>query len=124
MNLTVMLASVMLIGLSVNAAILMIEEAVKNQNNGMSIRQSIEEASHSKLKAILMTSIAIMFGTLPQLFSTEATKVSMGAVIVGGIFSSLLFTLVLTPILYEWTETAKLKLKSIFSKKEKKIENN
>jgi HAE1 family hydrophobic/amphiphilic exporter-1 len=47
-----------------------------------------------------MTSIAVMAGMVPQLWSNDGMKVAMGAVMIGGMLASLIFTFVLTPAIY------------------------
>ena len=54
----------------------------------------------SKKDMILMTSIAVITGMLPQLISTDQTKSSMASVMMGGMFASLVFTFLLTPAIF------------------------
>ena len=49
---------------------------------------------------VLMTSIAVMAGMVPQLWSGDGMKVAMGAVMIGGMLASLIFTFTLTPAIY------------------------
>ena len=49
---------------------------------------------------VLMTSIAVVAGMVPQLWSIDGMKVAMGAVMIGGMLASLLFTFTLTPALF------------------------
>jgi multidrug efflux pump subunit AcrB len=56
---------------------------------------------------VLMTSIAVVAGMTPQLWSADGMKVSMGAVMIGGMLASLLFTFTLTPALFVLIERAR-----------------
>ncbi|MCO5112591.1 MAG: efflux RND transporter permease subunit [Bdellovibrionaceae bacterium] len=102
MNIASMLGMVMLVGLAVNNAILMLEEVelIKVRKPDQHLRDTIWEGIDNRFRAILMSSLTIVFGALPQLWSIDLAKVSMGAVIVGGILASILFTFILTPQAY------------------------
>lgn len=106
MNIASMLGMVMLVGLAVNNAILMIEEIeiLKNKDPNEPLPNIIWQGIDNRFRAILMTSLAIIFGSLPQLWSIDGAKASMGAVIVGGIFASIVFTFILTPQIYFFVE--------------------
>lgn len=108
MNIASMLGMVMLVGLAVNNAILMLEEVelIKAQKPNQHLRDTIWEGIDNRFRAILMSSLTIVFGALPQLWSIDLAKVSMGAVIVGGILASILFTFILTPQAYYFIETS------------------
>ena len=105
-NIASMLAMIMLVGLVVNNAILLLEHALVEINQGAGIKEALWSAVTEKFRAILMTSIAIIAGALPQLSAIEATKSSMGAVLIGGMLGSILFTFILTPALFYYFEVA------------------
>ena len=54
----------------------------------------------AKRNMVLMTSIAIMAGMLPQLWSADGMKTGMAAVMIGGMFASLVLTFTLTPAIF------------------------
>ena len=56
---------------------------------------------------VLMTSIAVIAGMVPQLWSVDGMKVAMGAVMIGGMLASLIFTFTLTPALFFLIERAR-----------------
>ena len=91
-NIGSMMAMVMLVGLAVNNAILLLDETQVQIDAGLSIKEALWEASVVKFRPILMASLAIIAGTLPQVFDPDVTKASMGAVILGGMLASVLFT--------------------------------
>ncbi len=98
-NIASMLAMVMVVGLTVNSAILLIDGATSRIRQGENITDAILEGAKEKIRAILMTSTAIISGVFPQIMSSDPIKSSMGAVVIGSMCASLFFTLILTPVL-------------------------
>lgn len=113
-NVASMLGMVMLVGLVVNNSILLIDEAIHKVRGGMELKKALWEATSTRFQMILMTSLAIILGILPQLRSIMSTKSSMGAVMIGGMLASIIFTFILTPISFYFIEWLKEK---IFRKK-------
>ncbi|MFC1679502.1 efflux RND transporter permease subunit [Elusimicrobiota bacterium] len=107
MNIGSMMAMVMLVGLVVNNAILMLDYTMKKMREGKDVLEALWIGASFKFRAILMTSLAVIFGALPQVFDPFSVKSSMGAVIVGGMLGSILFTLVLIPVLFYFACRAK-----------------
>ena len=99
-NIASMLGMVMLVGLVVNNAILMLDYATTKMGEGIEVREALWLGASEKFKAIMMTSIAIMLGVMPQMFSINPAKRAMGAVIVGGMGASILFTFLFVPVLF------------------------
>ena len=110
MNVGAMLAFVMLVGLVVNNNILLLEPTIGRINNGESARDALWAEMNDKRYMILMTSIAVMTGMVPQLWSIDGMKVAMAAVMIGGMLASLIFTFTLTPALFFLIERAREKL--------------
>lgn len=100
MNIGAMLAFVMLVGLVVNNNILVLEPAVNRVRNGEKPYNALWSELMSKRNMILMTSIAVIAGMLPQLWSADKMKSGMAAVMIGGMLASLILTFVLTPALF------------------------
>ena len=100
MNVGAMLAFVMLVGLVVNNNILVLEPTVNRVANGEKPYSAMWSELMDKKNMVLMTSIAVMAGMVPQLWSGDGMKVAMGAVMIGGMFASLVFTFTLTPAIY------------------------
>ena len=115
MNVGAMLAFVMLVGLVVNNNILVLEPTINRVNNGESAFDALWSELKDKKNMVLMTSIAVVAGMVPQLWSADGMKVSMGAVMIGGMLASLLFTFTLTPALFVLIERAR-RWKPKFSK--------
>jgi HAE1 family hydrophobic/amphiphilic exporter-1 len=103
MNMMAMLGIIMLVGIVVNNAILMLDYYNQLRKAGKSVRDAMIEAFPAKLKAILMSNIAIILGMLPMAMGIGASgaemRIPMGMVIIGGIISSTLLTLFIVPAL-------------------------
>ncbi len=107
MNIGAMLAFVMLVGLVVNNNILVLEPTINRIRDGEDMKSALWTELNNKRSMILMTSIAVMTGMLPQLWSVDGMKVAMAAVMIGGMFASLIWTFVLTPALFFLVERAR-----------------
>lgn len=100
MNIGAMLAFVMLVGLVVNNNILVLEPTINRVAGGEKPYEALWSELMDKKNMVLMTSIAVMAGMVPQLWSGDGMKVAMGAVMIGGMLASLIFTFTLTPAIY------------------------
>ena len=109
-NVGAMLAFVMLVGLVVNNNILVLEPTIKRIKNGENMKLAIWRELNNKKNMILMTSIAVMAGMLPQLWSADGMKTAMAAVMIGGMLASLVWTFTLTPALFFAMERLRRKL--------------
>lgn len=92
-----------LIGLASKNAILIVEYAKMNMENGMDVVQAALEAAHVRLRPILMTSFAFILGCLPLAIATgpgAGARVSMGNAVVGGMTIATLFGIFLIPVLF------------------------
>jgi HAE1 family hydrophobic/amphiphilic exporter-1 len=96
-NIGSMLALVMLVGLTVNNAILIIDYAMQRVREGKNTVEALWSGIEAKFKPVIMTSIAIIAGTFPQILDANLAKASMGAVIIGGMLGSIFFTYALVP---------------------------
>ncbi len=103
-NIGSMMAFVMLVGLAVNNAILLLDQAMVERANGKEIIPALWAGASDRFRPIAMTSLAVIAGTLPQLTDTSGVKASMGAVVIGGMLASMFFTFVLVPIVYWYFE--------------------
>ena len=106
-NIGAMLAFVMLVGLVVNNNILVLEPTINRVNKGEKPFEALWSELKDKKNMVLMTSIAVVAGMVPQLWSVDGMKVAMGAVMIGGMLASLLFTFTLTPALFVLIERAR-----------------
>ncbi len=113
MNVGAMLAFIMLVGLVVNNNILVLEPTVARVQNGEDAHQVLWSELMDKKRMIWMTTIAVVAGMLPQLWSNDGLKVAMGSVMIGGMCASLVWTFCLTPALFFVMEKLRIKLKRI-----------
>jgi multidrug efflux pump len=103
---------IMLIGLVTKNGILIVEFANQLKEKGMSIKEAIHEAAASRLRPILMTSIATALGALPIALAIGAgakSRMSMGTVVIGGLMFSLALTLFVIPAIYSFLSREKKK---------------
>lgn len=111
---------IMLMGLVAKNAILLVDFTNQLKAQGMAVRDALIEAGRERLRPILMTTLAMVFGMLPIALAKGAgaeTKNSLAWVIIGGLTSSLLLTLVLVPSIYLTVDNALNKLRKRFGRK-------
>ncbi len=113
MNVGAMLAFIMLVGLVVNNNILVLEPTVARVQNGEDAKKVLWQELMDKKRMIWMTTIAIVAGMLPQLWSNDGLKVAMGAVMIGGMIASLVWTFTLTPSLFFVMEKLRKKVQKL-----------
>ncbi len=103
LNLYSMLGTVMLVGLVAKNGILLVEFAERAVRRGATRTEAIVEAAERRFRPIVMTTFAMIAGTLPLALGhtagAEARK-ALGTVVVGGLTSSLLLTLFVVPLVY------------------------
>ena len=94
---------IMLIGLLSKTAILLTEYASERRHHGMSIMQAAISAAQVRLRPILMTSLTMIFGMLPMMFSTGVGangNISIGVGTVGGMLIGTIALLFIVPPLF------------------------
>ena len=109
-----------LIGLAAKNAILIVEYAKMNMEQGMDVVHAAVEAAHVRLRPILMTSFAFILGCLPLAIATgpgAGARVSMGNAVVGGMTIATMFGIFLIPVLFVVVER-------FFSRKKNKPEDD
>jgi multidrug efflux pump len=128
-NIFSQIGTIMLIGLVTKNGILIVEFANQLKEKGKSVHDAIREASVSRLRPILMTSLAIAIGALPiamALGAAAKSRMGMGIVIVGGTIFALILTLFVIPAIYsfwskEHKENSELKESLIAALKTEKV---
>ncbi|MCU7494160.1 MAG: efflux RND transporter permease subunit [Ignavibacteria bacterium] len=115
-NLTIfsIVGLITLMGLVAKNAILLVDFTNHLRAEGRELKEALIEAGKERLRPILMTTAAMIFGMLPVALASGAgaeMKNGMAWVIIGGLTSSLFLTLVLVPSIYMSFETIKMKLK-------------
>jgi HAE1 family hydrophobic/amphiphilic exporter-1 len=94
---------VMLIGLSAKNAILIVEFAIQQRDEGKAPIEAVIEAAATRLRPILMTSVAFILGLLPLVFASgagSASRHSLGTAVVGGMIVSTVVNLFVVPAMY------------------------
>jgi hydrophobic/amphiphilic exporter-1 (mainly G- bacteria), HAE1 family len=112
---------IMLMGLVAKNGILIVDFTNQLRAKGMELKEALIEAGKERLRPILMTTIAMIVGMLPIALAHGAgaeVKNAMAWVIIGGLTSSLLLTLVLVPSMYMIIEKGKNKVNALFGKNE------
>jgi HAE1 family hydrophobic/amphiphilic exporter-1 len=92
-----------LIGLATKNAILIVEFARQAQENGKTAVEAAVEASHLRLRPILMTALAFIFGVLPLAIAEgpgAEMRQSLGTAVFSGMLGVTVFGLFLTPVFY------------------------
>lgn len=103
MSMMGLLGGVMMIGIVVNNAILIMDECAMLVNSGVTTHRAMLQATQSKFRPIVMTSIASVAGMLPMAFGTglgSELRSSCGMGVVGGLTVASLLTLYVIPALY------------------------
>ncbi|MEO8413035.1 MAG: efflux RND transporter permease subunit, partial [Ginsengibacter sp.] len=109
-NIFSQIGMIMLIGLVTKNGILIVEFANQKRKAGMGKVEAVIESAFSRLRPILMTSLAMSLGALPLALSigdASTSRVPLGIVIVGGIMFSLILTLYVVPAMYAFLSSKK-----------------
>lgn len=107
-GLTAFIGSLMLVGIAVKNAILVVEFTKQLRRDGMDAREALLHAGPRRLRPILMTTFATIGGMLPLALGLEAgsaTQAPLGTVVIGGLLTSTILSLLVVPTLYLWTAT-------------------
>ncbi len=98
---------VMLMGLVTKNAILLVDFAIRAREQGHTREQALLMAAKVRLRPILMTTLAMIFGMIPLAFAmTEGSeqRAPMGQAVIGGVITSSLLTLVVVPVVYGYLD--------------------
>ena len=96
-----------LFGVAVLNGVVMVSYFNQLRQSGLSIQQSVRQGAERRLRPVLMTAMIASFGLLPLLVATgpgSELQQPLAVVVIGGLFSSTLLTLILLPTLYAWLE--------------------
>jgi multidrug efflux pump subunit AcrB len=102
-----MIGCVMLMGLATKNSILLIDSAAEQQRHGVDVKEALVKAGETRLRPIIMTSLALIAGMVPVAIGlNEASKsrTSLGIVVIGGTISSTLLTLYVIPALHLYVD--------------------
>jgi HAE1 family hydrophobic/amphiphilic exporter-1 len=107
LNLFSIIGFVMLMGLVTKNAILLVDFANQARRAGVERNAALLEAAHVRLRPILMTTLAMVFGMIPLalgLSEGSEQRAPMGQAVIGGIITSSILTLVVVPVIYTWLD--------------------
>ncbi|SFV33177.1 efflux RND transporter permease subunit [Hyphomicrobium facile] len=107
-NVLVEIGLIVLVGLAAKNAILIVEFAKQGEDNGLSRVDAAVEAARTRLRPILMTSLAFILGVVPLVFAEGAgaeMRQSLGTAVFSGMLGVTFFGLIFTPVFYVLVRT-------------------
>jgi HAE1 family hydrophobic/amphiphilic exporter-1 len=113
LNIFSILGMIMLMGLVAKNAILLVDFANRERENGRSTKEALLAAGRERLRPIIMTTLTMIFGMLPIAMATGAGaewKSGLAWALVGGLTSSMVLTLVVVPVVYLLVATLREKV--------------
>jgi len=96
-----------LFGVAVLNGVVMVSYFNQLRQSGLSIQESVSKGAERRLRPVLMTAMIASFGLLPLLTATgpgSELQRPLAVVVIGGLFTSTMLTLILLPALYAWLE--------------------
>jgi hydrophobic/amphiphilic exporter-1 (mainly G- bacteria), HAE1 family len=112
LNLYSLIGAILLVGLTTKNAILLVDYANTLRRRGRHKLEAITESARTRFRPIIMTTFAMIAGMLPVALALEpgaAVRRSLGVVVIGGLLSSLVLTLVIVPLVYRWVAPKRIK---------------
>ncbi|HEY8569557.1 multidrug efflux RND transporter permease subunit [Microbulbifer sp.] len=113
-NLYTQIGMVLLIAMAAKTAILMVEFAMLQRDQGKSVRESALEATRLRFRAVLMTALSFVLGIFPLVIATgagAASRVSLGLAVFGGMVAASILSTFLIPIYYALVQSVREKVK-------------
>jgi HAE1 family hydrophobic/amphiphilic exporter-1 len=114
MSIFAMIGLIMLMGLVTKNAILLVDFAVQLRERGQSVKEALENAGATRLRPILMTTAAMIFGMVPVAVGHGdggEVRAPMGVAVIGGLITSTVLTLVVVPVIYTFMDALAAGLK-------------
>jgi multidrug efflux pump subunit AcrB len=125
LNVFSVIGFIMLMGLVTKNAILLVDFTNHGQQHGLDQRTAILEAGQVRLRPILMTTLAMIFGMLPMALGMGdggEIQAPMGRAVIGGVITSTLLTLVVVPVAYTYLDSLGKRCARWFSGRHAKAE--
>ena len=107
LNIMSMIGLIMLMGLVTKNAILLVDFTNQSRAQGRSRRDALIQAGSTRLRPIVMTTLAMIFGMLPLAFAIGAgaeMRAPMARAVIGGLITSTLLTLIVVPVVYTYLD--------------------
>jgi multidrug efflux pump subunit AcrB len=117
LNIFSIIGFIMLMGLVTKNAILLVDFTNQGIRAGKSVREAILEAGQVRLRPILMTTMAMIFGMLPMAIGVGSggeMLAPMGRAVIGGVITSTVLTLLIVPVLYTYLFAVSERLKALW----------
>ncbi|MGA9118952.1 MAG: efflux RND transporter permease subunit, partial [Bacteroidota bacterium] len=114
-----MIGIIMLMGLVTKNAILLVDFTNTLRARGLAMHEALLQAGKTRLRPIMMTTATMVFGMMPlaaALGAGSEMRQGMGIVVVCGLISSTLLTLVLIPVIYTYVDGLRVKLPVLFKR--------
>ncbi len=116
LDMPAMIGALMLIGIVTTNAIMLIERVHQKLAEGMTRREALLDAGTNRWRPILMTALTTIFALFPMAFGIKEGGLmsqSLAIVVVGGLTSSTLLTLIVVPVVYDLLEGLKQRVLSL-----------
>jgi cobalt-zinc-cadmium resistance protein CzcA len=98
-----------LFGVAILNGLVLISTINRLRERGLSLQEAILQGAEARLRPVLMTALVAMLGFMPMALSTGAgaeVQKPLATVVIGGLFSATLLTLIVLPVIYAWAESA------------------
>ncbi len=105
LNLFSLIGMILLIGIAAKNGILLVDYANTLRARGFDKLSAIRQSAYTRFRPIIMTSFSVVAGNVPLALAFDpgsAPRSSLGIVVIGGVLSSLVLTLLLIPNVYVW----------------------
>ncbi len=111
---------VMLVGISVNNGIVLVDYINQQRRKGMKLYEAVEFGCRARMRPVLMTALTTILGMVPlaiEIGTGSETWSPLAKAVIGGLTATTLLTLIVIPVLYIVFELAGEKVKSFFKKR-------
>ncbi len=112
LNLYSLIGTILLVGLVTKNSILLVDYAnTLRKSQSLSREDAIAESAKTRFRPIMMTTVALVVGLIPVALGLDpgaSSRRALGIVVIGGLTSSLVLTLVLVPLFYRWIAPKRL----------------
>ena len=106
-NLSAAVGFIALFGVAVLNGVVLVAYINQLRKDGLPLLDAVREGSVTRLRPVLMTALVASFGFIPMALSTSAgseVQRPLATVVIGGLATSTVLTLIVLPVVYEWLE--------------------
>ncbi len=104
---------VVLFGVAVLNGVVLVSRIIQLREEGVSVDEAVVKGCHDRLRPVLMTASIAIFSLIPMLYANgpgSEVQRPLATVVVGGLLTSTILTLIVLPILYRWFERGKAEI--------------